>query len=519
LAILALRRWTEERAHQIIEILADSHASGVLVAVPEGGEQSRPRLRNLAERKGFTLGFLAGGTDANSVANELNRVIAVIRTDHAVSSLHGAKTLQILADTLGQLLGNSVTIETTRHVLLAATPANTDVDRIREETILRRHGHPHANAWITQEGYMAALLRSDHAIKIPANAALGFSGRVAIRVANEDQVLAVIWAMDTARALGERDYQLMRQAAHAAAAILIQEQDALQREAQLRIELLDDVVNGRITLPENVRTVARGLGWDIDGFQRAIIVAIDDFEDFRLRHSGGGAGNLKRVLSRLTRLVRLEAFTVDPDAVVGSRGGRVVVLGRVAEGDEGKAVSVRFGECVLRRVWEAITGMTVTVGIGRTVPTFEQLAESFLQAERAARLGSSLWGGNQVVHYDDLGVYRVLAAAEADDDVIGPALQRIIDYDARHGTEFVPTLGAYFDCMGRLQAAAAQLNLHRNTLQYRIQRIQQLVGVSLDDPDSRLALELGLKMLHLRPRRRPAAQQRPAITQMRREPS
>jgi DNA-binding PucR family transcriptional regulator len=52
--------------------------------------------------------------------------------------------------------------------------------------------------------------------------------------------------------------------------------------------------------------------------------------------------------------------------------------------------------------------------------------------------------------------------------------------------------------MGRLRPAAQQLGIHRNTLEYRIARIAELAGVDLEDPDSRLALDLGVRLLDLK---------------------
>ncbi|HVA89521.1 MAG TPA: helix-turn-helix domain-containing protein, partial [Chloroflexota bacterium] len=45
---------------------------------------------------------------------------------------------------------------------------------------------------------------------------------------------------------------------------------------------------------------------------------------------------------------------------------------------------------------------------------------------------------------------------------------------------------------------AAELGIHRNTLEYRMGRIQELAGTDLDHPDNRLALELGIQLLKLR---------------------
>jgi DNA-binding PucR family transcriptional regulator len=55
------------------------------------------------------------------------------------------------------------------------------------------------------------------------------------------------------------------------------------------------------------------------------------------------------------------------------------------------------------------------------------------------------------------------------------------------------TLQAYLDGFGDIAAVAARLHVHPNTVRYRIRRVEKLLSTSLDDPDDRLVLALGLR--------------------------
>jgi DNA-binding PucR family transcriptional regulator len=96
-----------------------------------------------------------------------------------------------------------------------------------------------------------------------------------------------------------------------------------------------------------------------------------------------------------------------------------------------------------------------------------------------------------------LGVHRLLFAMREQDEMITPALARLLNHDAQHKTEYVRTLAAYFASMGRLRTAATQLGIHRNTLEYRMARIQEVAATDLDNPDNRLAMELGIQLLKM----------------------
>lgn len=72
--------------------------------------------------------------------------------------------------------------------------------------------------------------------------------------------------------------------------------------------------------------------------------------------------------------------------------------------------------------------------------------------------------------------------------VIHPALQQIKSYDARTKNALYATLKTYLDCSCNLVQAAKILNLHRNSMLYRMHKIEEITGLQLDDTDVRIYL-------------------------------
>ena len=66
------------------------------------------------------------------------------------------------------------------------------------------------------------------------------------------------------------------------------------------------------------------------------------------------------------------------------------------------------------------------------------------------------------------------------------------DYDSKRGSDLTRTLSVYFDTGANASETADRLFLHRNSLLYRLERIQELTGLDLKESDARLALQLGL---------------------------
>ena len=71
-------------------------------------------------------------------------------------------------------------------------------------------------------------------------------------------------------------------------------------------------------------------------------------------------------------------------------------------------------------------------------------------------------------------------------------LQPIAEYDARTTSDLGLTLRAYVQAGGNLNATAERLFLHRNSVAYRLQRIQELAGIDLRDQQTRLTLTVAL---------------------------
>jgi DNA-binding PucR family transcriptional regulator len=74
-------------------------------------------------------------------------------------------------------------------------------------------------------------------------------------------------------------------------------------------------------------------------------------------------------------------------------------------------------------------------------------------------------------------------------------LAPLVRYDREHHGDLVKTLDTYLRHGGNSTRTANALYIHRNSLRYRLARIQALTALDHDDPDTRLALQIGLLMI------------------------
>jgi PucR family transcriptional regulator, purine catabolism regulatory protein len=110
-------------------------------------------------------------------------------------------------------------------------------------------------------------------------------------------------------------------------------------------------------------------------------------------------------------------------------------------------------------------------------------------------LGRRLHGSGHVTDYDDLGIYRLILAAEGLAELRtfqDESLNELMEYDRIHNSNLVETLEAFFAANCSPKEAASILSVHRNTVLYRLDRIGSITGQDLDDPEVRLRLHLAL---------------------------
>jgi purine catabolism regulator len=141
-----------------------------------------------------------------------------------------------------------------------------------------------------------------------------------------------------------------------------------------------------------------------------------------------------------------------------------------------------------------ITGKVFSIGIGRPYSGPESIRLSFREAEQALTMGIRLFGGGSATNFGDLGIYRLLFCLKSDNELkayYNEYLGTLSAYESKHDGELKATLKAYLK-YNNIAETARYLHVHRNTLLYRLARIQEITGWDLDDGETRLALHLAL---------------------------
>ncbi|MGW5125414.1 PucR family transcriptional regulator [Streptomyces sp. NPDC004069] len=316
-------------------------------------------------------------------------------------------------------------------------------------------------------------------------------------------------AVGTAAALGTAE----RYAVHSAVALLtlITERSRSLHAAEQRIgaAVLRMLLAGQ---PDHARAVAGDLYGGLLDAPFRVIVAESASASAARAHAGAharvqpaapssaavlaGADPGADPLAALAEVVEAAAARSGEAVLVVPDGERLVVL--AADGGAAVAVCGRYAAALeaarAETVREQPGGEEDELVVGLSGPAGPiAAAAAYKQAEQA--LSVARRRGRVLVEHEQLASGSVLPLL-ADDAVRAFAdglLRALYEHDATGRGDLVASLRAWLSRHGQWDAAAADLGVHRHTLRYRMRRVEEILGRSLDDPDVRMELWLALK--------------------------
>ncbi|WP_306333342.1 PucR family transcriptional regulator [Streptomyces sp. KL118A] len=327
-------------------------------------------------------------------------------------------------------------------------------------------------------------------------------------------------AVGTASTLGTAE----RYAVHSAIALLTltTERSRSLHAAEQRIgaAVLRMLLAGE---PDHARTVAGELyGGLLDAPFRLVVAQVASASAARVRagaeENGEGAGDavpgtasaavLAAVadasgngdpLAGLVDVVEAAAARSGEALLVVPYGERLVLL--VVDGGAGVRACAEYAAALEagrgtagRDATAAVSGEEGELVMGLSAPAGPiAAATAYKQAEQA--LSVARRRGRALVEHEELAAGSVLPLL-ADDAVRAFAdglLRALHEHDATGRGDLVASLRAWLSRHGQWDAAAADLGVHRHTLRYRMRRVEEILGRSLDDPDVRMELWLSLK--------------------------
>src|SRR5205823_1096911 len=160
---------------------------------------------------------------------------------------------------------------------------------------------------------------------------------------------------------------------------------------------------------------------------------------------------------------------------LGTHEGAVCVV--LTGNDLDEAAVARIATALCDDCARATADPSTRAGIGRERHGVDGVRASFREAEQALSLARRLPGLGSVVGFNQLGLHRLLLAMSSHSelrDFHDRVLGKLVEYERDNRAGLLQTLDAYFACNASPTDTAQRLGLHRNTVIYRLRRIEEV---------------------------------------------
>ncbi|MCF1597537.1 PucR family transcriptional regulator [Streptomyces muensis] len=393
---------------------------------------------------------------------------AEMRENARVTSEYKAD-FQELVDEISELLGVPATLENRDFELIAFGAYDSEdeldasaLDPVRARSILTRRSTAAVRTWF--EGF--GITRATGPVRIPPTPEAGvYRGRICLPVRHRGVVLGYVWLLDDDP--GPTEQQLTA---------------AMEVTTRIGALLADEAQHGADLSRELRAALVAEPGWQGDMAVAALRTAL------------GARGDGPHTVVCVAPWP-----SADPDDTPSVRTvPHATALCTVPWGADGQslAVLVRLRSAEVRTAAQAAASRLLkdeatrsAAGIGAPRSGLGELPAVWREASSAARAALAEPRLGPVAEWARIGPYRLLTSlpAEVTQD---PAVALLLS-PAHH--ELARTAEVYLDRAGQAGRTASELGIHRQTLYYRLSRVEQLTGLDLGDGEDRLLLHMALK--------------------------
>jgi purine catabolism regulator len=323
----------------------------------------------------------------------------------------------------------------------------------------------------------------------------GLPTMFALPIVASHKRLGYVCALSDAPDLSAMETLALEHSATIAALGMAQDRVRFETEVRLKGYFVDDVISGGEQGSDSLLRRGAFLGCDLSQGATVLLLGVDEFDGLVASKSPDHEA-LDKAVERFFTLCSRFVSSSEPSSLVSLKSGHVVILicGKTAHDTS----ALERLAAVLQGMGESAGGLSISIGVGGFAPDSAQMARGYQEALIALKVGRKLNGPGSVLHFRDVGTYRLLLDIwERDPDEIRQLYQETIGpvdrYDEENGTQLAETLAVFFRNNESLTKTATELYAHRHTIRYRLEKIAEISGLSVFQTEHRERLGLGLK--------------------------
>ena len=475
-------RDNEEKLQQLIQQLVEARIVGLVLSIGHYFTETPTILIDEANRLDFPLIEVPGDLPFIEITEAIftrivNEQYALLQRSQEIHRalmdvvLNGG-SLQDLARALASVLGQSITIESSAFRLLASAQRG-EIDAARERTLAQGQTTPEIIQYLRKTGLQQQLIRDKAPIKIFPQPDYGLDiERIVAPIIVAQSLLGYMWIIADETHLSDLDVLAVEQAATVAALLLYKEKAVKESQRAMRGDFFSQLLQAHKYSKSELESQAEIFDFRMNRNYQVIVIETDG-------DSGYLASSIEMILED------------DTPALITVREKRVVIVLQAHQAPEGKRIASLLFEVL------SPDGHNYLIATGAGVDTIDRIANSYEQALEALEIATDTQEEKGVFAFDELGLMHWIQQLPAGVLHANAYYRAVCDLDV-HDSQLCETLEAFLDFGGSMKDAADKLYIHRNTLTYRLDRIEEITGLDLRQTNNQINLYVAIKTYRLK---------------------
>ncbi|MEJ9309972.1 PucR family transcriptional regulator [Priestia megaterium] len=393
-------------------------------------------------------------------------------------------TLEEFADRISEVLNCPITIEDANHRLLAYSTHDERTDQARIATIIGRRVPEKVINNLWKEGIIPKLLETNEPVRVKNINEIGLGDRIAISIWKNEEVLGFIWAVEIEKALGDEEVELLKKAANVLKNKLLQLQIRKYKREERSQEFFWKLLTGHIKSRQEIS----------EAFYEAQITAPSTFSIAIFRFQEDITPEAERQISYMLKTMhrlKIVLYTIDCNDLI-----LLLSLDAVENPlDEQRD----FVDYFRGNMYERFDVTQIKASCSSIYSSHDHIEKSYKEALNVLDMKSKFpEETKEIINYQELGIYQfldVILEKRVHDQFENHSLKKLTNYDLRHNSNLVETLEVFLNNDNNINEAAKELNVHMNTLSYRLKRISEIGDINLKDVNQKITLYIDIKLM------------------------
>ncbi|MCM3412779.1 helix-turn-helix domain-containing protein [Metabacillus litoralis] len=302
-------------------------------------------------------------------------------------------------------------------------------------------------------------------------------------------LLGYLSVCNTASEMNEFDQLTVEMARNICSIQFIKQKLVLDTKEQVKDSFISKLLVEKIEDQESIIQYANLFQWDIFKYHRVAVLTISIDEDDLLEQQA------KKVL--IWDAIKSHLAKFDSRILTVSHDENYILLLPVDDDVQSKKYWKNLYDNIERWSLEVFSGCKILLGIGTSTSNMKDYYVSYQQALLALNVMNIRMKHISFSLYEDLGAYTILHHLDQSNAVnlfIKSQLDPLLTYTENKNIDLYHTLYVFLQNNGNIKSTSDELFIHRSSLLYRLEKIESLLNIDLNDAEIRFNLMMAFKL-------------------------